>query len=107
MKEAPPRSTFIVDSSDFLRITAEIDERLLKEAFIGLWPNRNAFGQHLLNDNNATESLEHVPRWLRPYVSLDGAAFVDDLVKQGVYVVTDVSRGVCVFDGPIIHNSRK
>lgn len=97
------KKTFLVDAMDYLKVTAQVDEAQIREAYIGLWPSREAFGQHLLEDTSAEEKLQGLPNWLRPYVRLDGAALVADLEREGVYTVAEISRGVCVFDGPIAH----
>ena len=105
MSERSPQRQFLVDAVDYLKVTAQVDEREIREAFIGLWPSREDFGQSLLNDNDAaTKRLSALPQWLRPYVRLDGAAFVRDLEREGVYRVAEISRGVCVFDGPAIRS---
>jgi len=62
---------------------------------------KSPFGLHLLEDTRADRVLQAVPNWLRPYVRLDGAAYLNDLERVGVYSVADIDRGICVFDGPI------
>ena len=86
---------------------AQIDEVRLQDAFIGVWPDRESFGQHLLADGPAAERLAELPMWLRPYVRVDGEAVVRDMEAAGHYVLASMRRGVCVFDGPIIHNQSR
>ena len=95
------RQTFLIDAQDYLQVVEQIDETKMKEAYIGHWSSRDAFGQHLLADTNADRVMAEVPLWLRPYIRLDGAALVADLERDGIYTVAEISRGVCVFDGPI------
>lgn len=96
--------TFLVEAADYHAVLQKIDERQIKEAFVGLWPDREAFGQHLLSDSSAGARLDTLPLWLRPYVRLDGAALVSDLERDGLYVLTDVRQGICVFDGAVVHS---
>ena len=101
MHETAPGTTFLVDARDYWRVLDQVDEGQIGEAFIGLWPSREDFGQQLLAENNAADRLADVPAWLRPYVRLDGTALVADMERAGIYVLAEVARGVCVFDGPI------
>ncbi len=103
MREQAPRTTFLVDAADYLKLAAQVDETKIREAFIGVWPSREDFGRQLLEENNAEKRLQSLPLWLRQYVRLDGEAIVKDLERDGVYALAEISRGVCVFDGPIIH----
>jgi hypothetical protein len=105
--ETTTRAPFIVDAADYQRVIAQIDEDRLKDAFIGVWADREAFGQHLLHDGGAEERCSALPTWLRPYVRLDAEAFVRDMEAAGHYVIASMRRGVCVFDGPAIHAARE
>ncbi len=105
MSEAQQQRTFLVEAADYCEVLRKVDERSIQEAFIGLWPSREAFGLYLLSDGSAEARLQTLPLWLQPYVRLDGAALVGDLEREGLYVLADVRRGVCVFDGPTVHNA--
>jgi hypothetical protein len=105
MSETQQQRTFLVEAGDYPEVLRKVDERSIAEAFIGLWPSRDAFGLHLLSDGSAEARLDALPLWLRPYVRFDGAAFAGDLEREGIYVLADVSRGVCVFDGPTVHKA--
>lgn len=105
MSETQQR-TFLVEAADYCEVLRKVDECSIQEAFIGLWPSRDAFGLHLLSDGSAEARLDTLPLWLRPYIRLDGAALAGDLEREGLYVLADVSRGVCVFDGPTVHNAK-
>ncbi len=107
MHENNKQETFLVDAADYRGVLQHVDEARIKDAFIGIWPSRDDFGQHLLRDGSAAARLEALPLWLKPYVRLDGAALVGDLERDGLYVLADVAQGVCVFDGPTVHNAQK
>ncbi len=107
MSETQQQRTFLVDAADYREVLRHVDERYIKDAFIGIWPSRDDFGCHLLHDGRAEDRLAQLPGWLQPYVRLDGAALVADLERNGLYVTADISRGVCVFDGPVMHNMQK
>jgi hypothetical protein len=107
MHENNKRATFLVDAADYRGVLQHVDEAHIKDAFIGIWPSRDDFGRHLLDDGDATARLETLPLWLKPYVRLDGAALVADLERDGLYVLADITQGVCVFDGPTVHNAQK
>ncbi len=100
------QGTFLVEAADYSEVLRKVDERSIQEPFIGIWPSREAFGLHLLSDGNAEARLQMLPLWLRPYVRLDEAALAGDLEREGLYVLADVSRGVCVLDGPTVHNAK-
>ena len=101
------QSTFLVEAADYLEVLQKVDERQIKDSFIGIWSSRDAFGLHLLSDSSADRRLATLPIWLQPYVRLDGAALVGDLEREGLYVLADVKQGVCVFDGAVVHSGKK
>lgn len=68
----------------------------------GRWGSADAYADDLLDDLGATEVLEQVLTWLRPYVRLDTAGFARDLQLGGdIHVVDDGDGGVWVFDGHV------
>lgn len=107
MSETKKQRTFLVEAADYHEVLKKVDEQRIREAFIGLWPDREAFGCHLLGDSSADDRLQLLPLWLRPYVRLDGTALVNDLEREGLYVLADVRQGVCVFDGAVVQSPRK
>jgi hypothetical protein len=92
----------MVDANDYKSIIEHIDERTVREAFVGIWRSRDDFGGHMLRDMGAELRLQPIADWLRPYVRLDGARYAAELEADGHFVIADVAQGVCVFDGPII-----
>jgi antirestriction protein len=70
-----------------------------EEGYLGTYDSIEAYAEQLLDDVGATAELSKVPEWLQPYLSLDVAAFANDLVLGGdVRAVAD-DEGVHVFDG--------
>lgn len=98
--------TFLVDALDYDEVLRVIDERQIKDRFIGMWPDREQYGRYLLDDNSAQARLQSLPSWLQPYVQLDGTAFVRDLERDGVIMVADVAQGVCIFDGTVAFDTK-
>lgn len=74
------------------------DQERFRAAYIGAWPDRAAFGSHLLDEYGASERLAELPRWLRPYVQLDTAKIVTEFEAAGHYIVAEVSDQIYVFD---------
>ncbi len=102
MHEKQPSSTFMVPAEDYRQLAERLDETTLAEAFIGRWASREAFGQYLLADTGAAARIAALPGWLRGYVRLDGDAYVTELEAAGIYLVTAVETGVCVFDAAVV-----
>lgn len=102
MHDQERRPTFIVPVEDYKQIVARLDETSLRDAYIGRWASRDAFGLHLLEDTSARDRLAQLPNWLRDHVRLDGESFVAELEAEGVYVVTPVESGVVVFDASCV-----
>ena len=101
------KATFLVPAGDYQRIVEQVDESGLGEGFVGRWPTREDFGLHLLADTSALMRLAELPRWLRNVVRLDGEAFVAELEADGVFVITNVESGICVFDGDVVKSKTK
>ncbi len=40
------QETFLVDAADYRGVLQHVDEARIKDAFIGIWPSRDDFGQH-------------------------------------------------------------
>lgn len=78
---------------------AELDR--FEEAYRGEWPSVTAYADELLTDLGATETLERVPDWLQPYMTLDIEGFARDLCLGGDVWTEPSSNGVYVFDGTI------
>lgn len=96
------RRTFLVPAEDYRLLAAELDEASLRAGFIGRWASREAFGLELLDDTSARDRLAQLPGWLRPYVRLDGDGFAAEYEQAGLYVITPVTTGVCVFDAAFV-----
>lgn len=94
--------TLIVPAEDYRLLAEALDERTLQAGFLGRWASRAAFGLSLLEDSSAAERLAQLPGWLRPYVQLDGDSFAAEHERAGHYIITPVTRGVCVFDGHVV-----
>ena len=90
---------FLVSIEDYAQLHTEFDDRSLQRAYVGRWPDRQAFGAELLADTKAAQHLAALPRWLRDYVTLDTERFVEDMEHSGEFVIRDVSSGIAVFDG--------
>ncbi|MHB8510861.1 MAG: antirestriction protein ArdA [Actinomycetota bacterium] len=71
------------------------------EAYRGDWQSIEAYADELLDDVGARASLEAVPEWLQPYVSLDVGAFARDLELSGDITAIEHANGVWIFDGTI------
>lgn len=98
--------TFIVPAEDYQLLAAELDERTLRAGFIGRWASRGAFGLALLEDSSASQRLARLPDWLRPHVRLDGDSFAAEHEQAGVFVITPVTTGVCVFDAAVVRRRK-
>lgn len=107
MHEQQSTKTFLVPAEDYEAIVERLDETTLRQAYIGRWASREAFGLHLLADSNAEERLAALPGWLRGFVRLDGDAFAADLEHEGVYVYVPVDDGVHVFDAAAVKERRR
>ncbi len=72
-----------------------------RAAYLGHYPDREAFGQELLVDMGADRRLALLPDWLRAYARLDGAAAATDLERAGHFYIYDApdGGGTYVFDG--------
>ena len=81
--------------------TGSQDRDRFRQAYLGHYANREAFGQALLAEYGADERLAQLPRWLRGYIRVDAAAFVADFERAGHYYVHDAphDQGTFVFDG--------
>jgi hypothetical protein len=55
----------------------------------------------------AQARLAVLPTWLRPHVRLDATSLVAEMETAGHYVVADIRRGICVFDGHVVHRSSR
>lgn len=94
--------TFLVPAEDYKSIVNRLDETTLRDAYIGRWASREAFGLHLLADTSAEQLLAELPGWLKGFVRLDGDAFAADLEHEGVYVYVPVEDGLHVFDAAAV-----
>lgn len=72
-----------------------------EEAYRGQWHSVEAYAEELLDDLGATETLEQVPDWLQPYVSIDISGFARDLELSGDITTAPGSQGVHVFDATL------
>ncbi len=81
--------------------TGSQDVERFHQAYLGHYPDRQAFGEQLLSELGADRRLQRLPDWLRAYVRLDGAAVVADFEQAGHYHVVDApdNGGTYVFDG--------
>ncbi len=81
--------------------TGSRDVARFREAYLGHYPDRQAFGEQLLSELGADRRLQRLPDWLRAYVRYDGAAVVADFEQAGHYYVFDAPNngGTYVFDG--------
>jgi antirestriction protein len=69
-----------------------------EDLYLGHWSSLDEYAEHLLADLGYDELLERgVPENLRPYVSLDFAAYARDLEFGGDIVVSKGDGGVYVF----------
>jgi len=99
MHERLESKGFVVTTADYAQLHVEFDDSSLQRAYVGRWPDRQAFGAELLADTKAAQHLAALPRWLRDYVTLDTERFVHDMEHSGEFVIRDVSSGIAVFDG--------
>ena len=74
------------------------DQERFRVAYVGHWPDRGAFGEHLLADYGADRYLRGLPPWLQRYTQLDGQAFAADFEQAGHYYIAEVRDAVYVFD---------
>lgn len=82
--------------------TPELDRlAAFEEAYRGTWESIDAYAEHLLEEFGATEELEGIRSWLRPYVQVDVAAFARDLVLSGDITTREGGAGVHVFDAHV------
>ncbi len=81
--------------------TASRDRERFRQAYLGHYASREAFGQVLLAEYGAGECLSQLPSWLRTYIRVDGSALVADFERAGHYYVYDAphNHGTFVFDG--------
>ncbi len=81
--------------------TSSRDVARFHQAYLGHYPDRQAFGEQLLSELGADRRLQQLPDWLRAYVRYDGAAVVADFEQAGHYYVIDAPNngGTYVFDG--------
>ena len=100
--ETLKQEALLVGADDYRRLLEHVSEERLSAAFIGIWPSHNDFGRDLLNDAGAAQRLQLLPDWLQSFVHLDGEKFAAEMEADGHYVIADIKRGVCVFDGPIV-----
>jgi hypothetical protein len=80
------------------------DYDLYRQAFIGAWSSRDAFGEHLLKEFGAAERLAALPQWLQHYVTLVPERIVADFETAGYYHVASVREGVFVFDAQVVYS---
>jgi hypothetical protein len=81
--------------------TGSRDADRFRSAYLGHYPNREAFGAKLLAGLGADGRLQKLPDWLRAYVRLDGEAVVADFERAGHFYIFDAPDhgGTYVFDG--------
>lgn len=101
MNEQLSKPTLLIEASDYGRLRSQYDEESLRQSFCGRFADRESFGQELLAQGTAPVRIAELPVWLRPYVRLDGAAYVAELERAGVYVIEEVRNGICVFEGGV------
>lgn len=77
------------------------DQRLddFENAYRGHWQSVADYAEELLDEVGATEVLEGIPGWLRPYVQLDIVGFARDLRLGGDIRTVEGDGGVWVFEG--------
>jgi antirestriction protein len=80
--------------------TGTQDERRFREAYLGHYADRGAFGEELLARLGADGRLEKLPDWLRAYIRFDGEAVVRDFESAGHFYVFEAPEGggAFVFD---------
>lgn len=96
----PPRR-----ARDWYRfLTGSTDPEAFRMSYLGHYPSRSAFGEHLLEETYAaSERLQKVPSTLRAYVRLDAEQVVSDWERAGHFLLCAVDEaqsdlGVYVFD---------
>ncbi len=98
-------ATGIAEHGEAFAAFAEVAERdqdrlwLFEEMYRGKWDSLEAYAEHLLEDLGVEAQLEQLPEWVRPYVSVDVQALVNELETSGSVTTTPASEGgVHVFD---------
>lgn len=80
------------------------DRQHFRDAYLGHYESRAAFGEHLLEETYAaSERLQRLPASLRAYVRLDAEQVVTDWERAGHFIVAACGQaedeaGVVVFD---------
>ena len=72
-----------------------------EDCYLGEWPSLTDYAESLVDSLGLIEELDHVvPELLRPYVSIDSAAFGRDMAISGdiVTVETRDHNGVFIFE---------
>jgi len=72
-----------------------------EEAYRGDWPSVAAYTEELLDDLGATETLQHVPDWLQPYVQINVEGLARDLELGGDLWSAPSEGGTHIFDGTL------
>lgn len=70
-----------------------------EEAYLGQWESVEGYAEQLLDDLGATEVLDALPGWLKPYVSLNTEGFARDMVLGGDLQVVESQGSVWIFEG--------
>jgi hypothetical protein len=81
--------------------TGSQDVDRFRQAYLGHYPDRQAFGVELLAGLGTDRRLQKLPDWVRAYVLLDGAAVVADFERAGHFYIYNAPNGsgTYVFDG--------
>lgn len=66
-------------------------------AYLGQWPDVEAYAGELLTDLGADAELARLPAYLQPYVRLDAASFGRDLEIGGDIMTSEDGGGVYIF----------
>lgn len=99
MHERLPTKGFVVPIEAYERLRERFSDDQLQRAYVGRWPDRTAFGEHLLRDTNAVGHIATLPVWLREYIRVDYGGFVHDRERDGMYVIHELQSEIVVFDG--------
>lgn len=84
----------------FVVWTGTPDHKWFNSAYLGYWASRDAFGLELAEKFGVNDRLRLLPRWLQPYVELNGAVIAADFEHSEHFFFADQPDGAgChVFD---------
>ncbi len=74
-----------------------------EEAFLGHFPSRKAYGEHIVDDFGYQDMIDRaIPDYLSPYVRFDADSYSRDIELNGDVVIADVPDGsIYVFDAHV------